>query len=63
MDGRHIAACATIAVLVAAGAGGAAHAVQEGELIPAWIKTVFTFYADGQITDGELIAAFEYLIA
>ena len=35
---------------------------QEGEAIPAWIKRVFAFYVDGQITDAELITALEYLI-
>ena len=54
-----------IMILAAASAGGttgAAHA-QEGELIPAWIKSIFVFYIDGQITDGELIRALEFLIA
>ena len=50
-----------LGAIVALGAGGAAHA-QDGERIPAWVKTVFEFYVDGQISEGELINALQYLI-
>lgn len=30
--------------------------------IPEWIKTVFKFYSEGQITDNELVQALEFLI-
>lgn len=41
---------------------GAAHAQADGTLIPAWIKPVFAYYADGMITEAELIAALQYLV-
>ena len=66
---RGVAAMAGIALAVAAviggaAAGGAAHA-QDGDsdgALPTWIKTLFGFYAAGDIGDGEIIAALEYLI-
>lgn len=65
MDGGERALAICMAVALAAAAvmyGGAAHAAQEGGHIPEWIKTVFGYYAAGQITDGELIGALQYLI-
>ena len=58
-----VAACATIAALaaIAAPAGGV-HAQADGELIPAWVKSVFAYYVDGQITEAELVNALQYLI-
>lgn len=46
-------ACITVAVAAAAAAGailplaGEAHAQQEDEEVPAWVKRVFGFYVDG----------------
>lgn len=65
MDGGERALAICMAVALAAAAvmyGGAAHAAQEGGPIPEWIKTMFGYYAAGQITDGELIGALQYLI-
>lgn len=65
MDGGEwaLAICMAMALVGAAVMyGGAAHAAQEGGAIPEWIKTVFGYYAAGQITDGELIGALQYLI-
>ena len=65
MDGGERALAICMAVALAAAAvmyGGAAHAAQEGGAIPEWIKTVFGYYAAGQITDGEIIGALQYLI-
>ena len=65
MNGRRAMTYGMIVALAVAGAGGAAGAAhaQEGGPIPAWIKSIFEFYVDGQITDGELISALEFLIA
>lgn len=52
-----------LALATAVGPPGTAHAQEVDGPIPAWIKSVFSFYADGQITDAELIAALEYLIS
>ena len=65
---RGMAAIVAAAALAAAAAaaGGAAYATSDGEgdgPIPAWVKTVFGYYAAGEITDDEIIAALEYLIA
>ena len=49
------------AAVIYGGAAAAAHA-QEGDLIPAWVKSVFSFYVNGEITEAELINALEYLI-
>ena len=57
-----IAALAVIAAQAAPAADGATHAAQDGERIPAWVKSVFGFYVDGQITEAELIGALQYLI-
>lgn len=63
MDGRRTMALGMIVALAAGGTmAGAAHA-QEGGPIPTWIKSIFAFYLDGQITDDELISALEFLIA
>lgn len=48
-------------VIVAAAAGHAAHA-QDDVTLPTWIKTLFGFYAAGEIGDGEIVRALEYLI-
>lgn len=48
---------ATIAALA-----GAAHAQAECELIPGWVKSVFVYYVDGQITEAELVSALQYPI-
>ncbi len=32
------------------------------ELIPSWVKTLFGFYAEGVISDAELISALQFLI-
>ena len=63
---RGMAAIVAAAALAAAAAaaGGAAYAASDGDgPIPAWVKTVFGYYAAGEITDDEIIAALEYLIA
>lgn len=71
MDMRRTAACVVVAALAAvvvvataASMPGPAYAQDDGSdgPIPAWIKSVFAFYIEGQITDEELIAALEYLI-
>ena len=69
MSRRRGAAAMAGMVLAAAGAviGGAAageaHAQDgDGATLPAWIKTLFGYYAAGDIGDGEIIAALEYLI-
>ena len=65
MDGGERALAICMAVALAAAAvmyGGAAHAAQEGGAIPEWIKTVFGYYATGEITDAEIIGALQYLI-
>ena len=38
------------------------HVLAQTEQIPSWVKTLFTYYAQGQISDAELLAAIEYLI-
>ena len=67
MGMRRTATCGMIvalALVAAGGMAGTAHAQDDGGgLIPAWIKSVFSFYVDGQITDEELIVALEYLIS
>ena len=62
---RGMAAIVAAAALAAAtAAGAAAYATSDGDApIPAWVKTVFGYYAAGEITDDEIIAALEYLIA
>ena len=54
-----------MALATAVGMPGTAYAQDDGGdgPIPTWIKSVFSFYVDGQITDEELIAALEYLIS
>ena len=70
---RRIAMYGIVAALAAAAAGGAAaggaHAAPDdggggggGGPIPAWVKTVFGYYADGGISDDDLIGALQYLI-
>ena len=65
---RGAALVAAVALAAAAGgvaAGGvAAHAALDegGAPIPAWVKTVFGYYVAGDIGDGELIGALQYLI-
>lgn len=58
-----VALAAAAAVAVAAG-GAVAHAALDegGAPIPAWVKTVFGYYVAGDIGDGELIGALQYLI-
>ena len=62
------AACiAAITAVAAAGTApllaGEAHGQQEGEgQVPAWVKQVFAYYVDGQITESELLNALKYLI-
>lgn len=34
----------------------------DGELIPSWVKTLFGFYAEGGISDADLINALQFLI-
>ena len=33
-----------------------------GELIPSWVKTLFGYYAEGGISDADLIGALQFLI-
>ena len=62
MQRRHLLACAA-ALIISAAAVGTSHAqAGAGGELPAWIKSLFSYYADGQISDGELIGALEYLI-
>ena len=63
MNVRCTTTYAVIVALAAIAAPVSAAQAQEGETIPAWIKRVFAFYVDGQITDAELITALEYLIS
>ena len=62
------AACiAAVTAVAAAGAApllaGEAHGQQEGEgQVPAWVKQVFAYYVDGQISESELLNALTYLI-
>ena len=63
MDGRRVAICATIAASVTIAAlASAAHAQGTDRAIPEWIKTVFGYYANGDIGDAELVNALQYLI-
>ena len=41
---------------------GAAHGQQQDGQVPAWVKQVFGFYVDDQISEAELLAALAYLI-
>ena len=61
---RQAAACAAIVALaaIAAPTTHTAHA-QSNDPIPAWVKTIFVYYANDQITGAEIISALEYLIA
>ena len=61
---QHVMACAVIAALAAAVgiAASAAHG-QEDDPIPAWIRTIFVYYASDEITGAELITTLEYLIS
>ena len=34
----------------------------DADIIPDWVKTIFIFYAEGNITDKDLIGALQYLI-
>ena len=67
MGMRRTATCAAIVALAATAAAvgmpGAAYAQEADGPIPAWIKSVFSFYIDGQITDEELVRSLEYLIS
>ena len=55
------AAVAAVALLACAPhAPGEAHA-QQGQ-VPDWVKQVFKYYVDGQISEAELLAALVYLI-
>ncbi len=60
------ASCIAVAVAVAAGAppplAGEACAQEEDGQVPAWVKQVFGFYVDGQISEAELLNALKYLI-
>ena len=47
--------------LLAASPVVAAHA--QDDLLPDWIQSIFVFYAAGQISDAELVAALEYLVS
>lgn len=51
-----LAVCASLALLP-----GEAHG-QEGGQVPGWVKQVFGFYVDGQISESELLSALKYLI-
>ena len=57
------AAALTLAVAFLLGGMAGTAQAQNDENIPAWVKGIFVFYADGQIDDRELIGALEYLIA
>ena len=35
---------------------------EEAEHIPSWVRTLFVYYAEGHISDYELLSALEYLI-
>ena len=63
----HVRIAACIAAVMAAAAaipllGEEAHAQQEDERVPAWVKQVFGYYVDGQISEDELLGALKYLI-
>ena len=51
-----LAVCASLALLPGEAQG------QEGGQVPGWVKQVFGFYVDGQISESELLAALKYLI-
>ena len=65
---NRLVCAAGIAVAAAAAAAATpllaeeAHAQQDGERVPAWVKQVFGYYVNGQISEGELLGALEYLI-
>ena len=64
MDGRlrAVACVAAVAIAALASPAWAAHAQEdEGGPIPEWVRTVFGYYADGVISDAELLAALQYL--
>ena len=68
MDVLRTAALAAVMALAAAAIAaplGAAHAQQEDggdKPIPDWVRQIFVHYANGQISDAEIIAAITYLI-
>ena len=64
MNGRRAMMYGMIVTMAVAGAGGAVSSAQaqEGELIPSWIKQVFIYYANDQISEAELINALTYLL-
>ena len=37
-------------------------AYSQTDQIPPWVKTVFEYYVQGEISESELLAAIEYLI-
>lgn len=54
-------AAAALAVTAAAPPAGTAHAQDDDGAIPEWVRIVFGYYADGSISDAELLAALQYL--
>ena len=59
--GRYLPLALFLAVLLSSPVL-ADRALAQAEQIPSWVKTLFTYYAQGQISDAELLAAIEYLI-
>ena len=49
------------ALVVAAAPLGAAFS--QSDSVPGWIKSIFVLYAEGQISDSELLAALDYLVS
>ena len=57
-------AAAALALAAAAPPAGTAHAQDDEDVsgaIPEWVRIVFGYYADGLISDAELLAALQYL--
>ena len=63
MNALRAMTCGTIVALATIAAPAGAAYAEEGRLIPEWVKTLFAFYINDEITEGEVISALEYLIA
>ena len=57
-----MAAVAIASIVCAPALPGEAYAQPGQEQVPAWVKQVFMYYVDGQISEAELLAALAFLI-
>ena len=59
---RTVTCAAAVAAAALAAPAWTAHAQEgDGGPIPEWVRTIFVYYADGAISDAELLAALQYL--